>query len=58
MKIYKQLYYKKGFWGIVKCHGYWRIGFGSGWLEIGGSMPGLHLPSEDALPGKPSDYIG
>jgi len=46
MKVYRVLCTKRTFWGIVLCRGYsyWRIGFGCGFLEIGGSCSGLYLP--------------
>lgn len=48
MRIYRQLYTKRTFWGIakMKIRG-WRIGFGFGFLEIGSGMSGLWLPRKN-----------
>jgi len=55
IKVRRVLYYKKSFWGPRVCKGYtyWRIGFGFGFLEIGGSCAGLYLPETEAIPGHP-----
>jgi len=46
MRIHRVLYTEKTFWGVKLCRGYnyWRIGFGFGFLEIGGSCSGVYLP--------------
>ncbi len=47
MKIRRVLTKKKTFWGIVRGRSFWRMGFGYGFLEIGGSCAGLYLPRRD-----------
>jgi len=55
MKIRRTLYGKGTFWGAVKLKGRgWRIGFGSGFLEIMSGMSGLYLFSKDKKGGKPN----
>jgi len=58
LKVYRGLYYRKSFWGIVKMEGRgWRIGFGCGFIEIATGMSGIHLPRRDALKGAAKDYF-
>ncbi len=42
--IYRNLYTKKNFWGIVKMKGKgWRIGFGCGFIELFSGLSGIWL---------------
>lgn len=50
MKIYRRLYTKRTFWGLVRVQGGgWRIGFGFGFLEFGTPATGIWLPRKGKM---------